>query len=151
MADENNQTQTIKAIPDLKYWCKGEPSEVGKRVAFMLSEWAGGAHHLPMDVMEKIDWTHTRFITFDADASLGGSFSTYDFDGLTALVFLAHDHCIRVEIQPARGAKLKLLFHPRSRTGDMSLRHPTIEHALKSWRETNQPVVREAQPEPVTA
>lgn len=125
-----------EAIPDLKYWCKGEPSECGKRVARLLAEWVGGAHHLPQEAMKKVDWQNQRYVVVKADSSLtGGGLSTFDFTDLTRLVFLAHDHCIRVDIRPLNPQLLALTLHPRnSRDGGMTARHPTLEKAVADWQ-----------------
>ncbi len=141
----------VEAIPDLKYWCKGMPSNVGKRVAKLLADWAGGAHHLPAEIMKKADWENPRFVVINADSAMTGGLSTVDWDGLTALVFLAHDHCIRVEIQAKGTQTLRLLFHPRQREGGFSQRHPTLEQAVESWRKRHphpdaQPATGNSQP-----
>jgi hypothetical protein len=142
-----------EAISDLKYWCKGEPSEVGKRVARLLSIWAGGCHHLDSEQMKKADWQNDLYIQISADSSVtGGGLSTFDFAGLTRLVFLAHDHCIRVDVAPLNFRCLKLMFHPRHhRSGATQARHPTMEDALDSWRRSHplseviQPTIPEAE------
>lgn len=128
-------------VHDLKYWCKGQPSEVGLRVAKLLSDWVGGCHHLDAEQMKNVDWLNERFITIKADSSMtGGGLSSFDFCSLTRLVFLAHDRCIRVDIAPLNPQLLRIMFHPRhSREGGMSERHPTIEQALESWRKSNAP------------
>ena len=67
-----------------------------------------------------------------------GSLSTFDFDDLTRLVFLAHDKCIRVElIQGGPRAIGIAIFKRKGRTGSMYERHPTIEAALGIWRESH--------------
>jgi hypothetical protein len=116
----------------LKYYCKGTPSENGLRTAKLLNEW-DGLHHFDSKALNRVDWTN-----FYQELKLGGhpSLSTFDFDGLTRLVFLAHDHCIRIEIGPCNPRFVTLLFHPRKRReGATSERHPTIEAALAKWRE----------------
>ena len=61
-----------------------------------------------------------------------------DFDGLTRLVFLAHDRMIRVEVVPSGPRMIGLTLHKRHRRdGGMSQRHPTIEQALEAWRRHN--------------
>lgn len=73
----------------------------------------------------------------------GIKFNTYisrlastDFDGLTRLVFLAHDRMIRVEVVPSGPRMIGLTLHKRhTRDGGMAERHPTIEQALATWRE----------------
>lgn len=116
----------------LKYWSKKPPSEVGIRVAKMLDAW-DGLHHFDGELMKKVEWSHPYFIAMKLR---GDRLSTFDFGSLTRLVFLAHDHCIRVEIRPCNMQFLQLMFHPRhTREGGMAERHPTIEHALTNYRD----------------
>ena len=62
-------------------------------------------------------------------------FATYDFDGLTRLVVLAHDRCIRAEFQPSGPGMLKVVLHKRhKRQGRMHERHPTLEDHIKIIR-----------------
>lgn len=62
--------------------------------------------------------------------------STFDYSGLTRLVVWAHDRMIRVQILPSGPAMICFVMHRRhSRDGDVSLRHPTIEDAIKSIRD----------------
>lgn len=118
----------------LKYWCKEQPSEAGLRVAVLLDEWHG-LHHFDERSLRKVDWTNPHYIMLVLDHhTSAGQLATFDFSGLTNLVFLAHDHCIRVDIAPCNMTRFKILFHPRQRDGGMSQRHPTIENALAEWR-----------------
>jgi hypothetical protein len=122
------------ATDQLKYWCKGTPSEVGIRVAELLEDWQG-CHHMDFDQMKKADWTHSRYISIRLDRSCSpGELATFDFDALTSLVFLAHDHCIRVSISPLNMRFMEATFFPREREGSMSQRHPTLELAVNSYR-----------------
>ncbi|SDV49246.1 hypothetical protein [Chitinasiproducens palmae] len=60
--------------------------------------------------------------------------STYDTDGLTALVLGAHEQAIRVEIDPVNFTHLAVTMHPRRRNADRQyMRHPSIEQALERW------------------
>jgi hypothetical protein len=119
----------------LKYWTRGEPSECGLRVALLLSEWQG-LHHMDSRQMEKVDWINPRFQIVKLYKGMSpGALATYDFSDLTTLVFLAHDHCIRVQIGPCNNQYLELVFHPREqREGGMSERHPTLEEAVERRR-----------------
>lgn len=69
-----------------------------------------------------------------------GPLSTFDFDDLTRLVFLAHDKCVRVELNQSGPGMIKICIWQREgRTGSMFERHPTIEAALENWR-TKHPI-----------
>jgi hypothetical protein len=66
-----------------------------------------------------------------------GAISSFDFNEMTQLVFLAHDRCCRVSAM-AGGMKLKLVvWGDRERVGGFSERHPTIDEAMAKWRETH--------------
>src|SRR3954462_15611397 len=114
----------------LKYWTKAKPSEVGIRVAERLDAW-DGLHHFDEAAMKKVEWSNPLFIELKLSTRTTiGQLSTWDFDMLTRLVFLAHDHCIRVAIRPVNGFTFGIQFHPRkSHAGSIFERHPTIEEA----------------------
>jgi hypothetical protein len=134
----------------LKYWAKEPPSEAGIRVAELLDDWQG-LHHFEESAMKRVEWHNTRFLTVTLSKHCGpGRLSTFDFSALTSLVFLAHDYCIRVEIESANNTHLRVTFHPRHvREGNMSLRHPTLETAVAAWRENHQS--KELAPAPAEA
>jgi hypothetical protein len=124
---------------ELKYYTKdAEPSAVGIRIATLLEQW-GGLHHFEDTMFKKTDWTNPRYISLKLNSRMStGQLSTFDFDALTRLVFLAHDYCIRIQLSPCNGSHFALMFHPRhKREGCMSERHPTIEQAVADWRERN--------------
>jgi len=78
--------------------------------------------------------------------------STFDFDGLTKLVLLAHDRMIRVDLAGSSPGRVKMLLHKRhKRDGAMHERHPTIETALethrRSWQAPTEPPTKASQPE----
>lgn len=106
-------------------------SDAGARCADLVETWVGGLHHYPegQRALRKTDWSgdHVTFLMY-------GSVATFDFDQLTRLVFLAHDHAIRVEVQPAM-RYLRILLHPRVREGTWDTRHPTLEATVAKWRE----------------
>lgn len=61
--------------------------------------------------------------------------STFDFDYLSRLVVLAHDHCVRVEITSSAPGRVGLVLHKRhGREGGISTRHPTIEETIQRVR-----------------
>lgn len=88
-----------------------------------------GAHHIPGGVKGLKE--------FGAGWSVNhiGDLSTFDFNVLTRLVFLAHDCCYRAEIMQGGPHAVKIAIWKRERDGSMSKRHPTIESALAVWRE----------------
>jgi hypothetical protein len=90
-----------------------------------LSEFFGGEHHIPGKVRE---------FGFGWYVNVYGSLATYDFNELTRLVLLAHDHCVRVELSACNMQYMKLAIHKRERTGQMYNRHPTMEEVMSSWR-----------------
>ncbi|MCS4089932.1 hypothetical protein [Rhizobium sp. BK176] len=60
---------------------------------------------------------------------------SYDYDGLTRAVVMAHDRSIRFRISPAGVDRLKLHFEKRHhRDGKMTESHPTIEDAITRIR-----------------
>ena len=128
--------QKSAVMAHMKYWTKSDPSECGLRVAQLLEEWQG-LHHMDTAQMKKVDWANKRFqvVKLSKFSTPGGGLSTFDFSDLTSLVFLAHDHCIRVHIAPCNPQFLAIIFHPRNtRDGGMTERHPTLEQAVESWR-----------------
>jgi hypothetical protein len=96
----------------------------------MLSDIYGGLHH----VYGIIRPSGKNGIYINSSYN---QFATFDFNYLTRAVFMAHDRCIRFGIFASGPKMLKLFFHKRNvREGDISERHPTIETALKDFRET---------------
>lgn len=108
-------------------------SDLGTKVADLLNEWAAGIYHLESRALGRVEWENPRYMRFNCQYS---RLATWDFQDLTRLVFLAHDFCIRVEITPAGPKGVWLWFHWRKREGDMAERHPTLEQAVQSFRET---------------
>lgn len=118
----------------LKYCSLEPPSPLGLRVAELMDTWRG-FHHFNQAELKKTAWDNPYFIVFKLDTP---SLSTFDGSLLTSLVFLAHDFCIRVEVNPRSHKSLELLFHQRkSREGGTTDRHPTIETALAKWRQNH--------------
>jgi hypothetical protein len=106
-------------------------SPFATKVADLLGCVYKGIYHLnDCHSLRKVDWTRD-FIEVFIDRPL----STYDSEELTALVLLAHDLCVRVEMTPHM-RYIKLLFSDRTREGDWYHSHPTIEDHIKKLRET---------------
>lgn len=125
----------MRAIDDgekfIKSYCP-EPSPLGAAVANLLDVWQNGLYHMDVDTLRKADWKSTYVIRIKL--SRGSCLSTWDFADLTHLVVLCHDRLMRCQIS-ASGNKLELMFHQRkARTGDMAIRHPSIEEHLKEIR-----------------
>jgi hypothetical protein len=106
-------------------------SPLGWEVAELLGELFYGIYHLDHKALKRTDWSNNSFIEF----SLGWQcLATFDIDGLTRLVFLAHHRGIRIEVQGSKANYLKLLFHKRKRKGNIYQRHPTLAEAVAKFR-----------------
>lgn len=94
-------------------------------------EFYRGKHHIPGGEVKHSDkhgWCVNHY----------GDLSTWDFDMLTRLVFLAHDRCVRVSIDSSGPRMVRIIVHQRRyREGDISRRHPTLEQAVEAWRKRN--------------
>jgi hypothetical protein len=84
-----------------------------------------GEHHIPGKLRP---WGDGWYVRTHADLS------TFDFDGLSRLVFLAHDRCVRVEVTASGPGHLAIAITKRVREGAMYERHPTLEHAIALFR-----------------
>ncbi len=98
---------------------KPEPelSEDQKYCVSVLAEWMHGEHHLG-----KIKpWGPGIAMTYMGDLS------TYDFDGMTRLVLLAHARCVRLSVKAASPREVYIIAHRRNPTGDnYATRHPDL-------------------------
>jgi len=92
----------------------------------MLADLVGGFHHVTGKIKPCGEGIESSGYNFNL--------ATYDFDGLTRLVLLAHDRCIRAEIRPSGPGMLKLALSKRTRRqgGHMWERHPDIENAIRN-------------------
>lgn len=107
-------------------------SQLGKDAADLLGELFYGIYHLDTKALAKVEWNNAHWIEF----SLGHkNLATFDFDELTRLVFLAHHLSIRISIEASTHNYLKLTFHRRERIGGMSVRHPFLDDAVRSFKE----------------
>lgn len=93
------------------------------------AEFYYGEHHIPKHTVHQfgLGWMvkHDR-----------GDLASFDFNGLTRLVLMAHDKCIRVSVQPSSKATMEIAIWKRQREGSMSERHPTLEQAIESFRKS---------------
>jgi hypothetical protein len=83
----------------------------------------GGEHHFPSKIKEEgYGWRiiHNRDL------------STFDAIYLTKLVLMAHKYCIRVSVDTYGINRMKISIWKRQREGVLSMRHPTIEQAIKN-------------------
>lgn len=96
--------------------------------AKLLADLFYGFNHITGTI--KKDWEGIK-VAVDT----GNWAATFDFDGLTRAVVMAHDRMIRVEIRPAGPHRIKLLLQKRHvREGKMRDRHPTLEDAVADIR-----------------
>lgn len=116
------------------------PSPFGRQVADILGQVWRGIYHMDDRAIERADWANKHSIR----VNIYGSLDTYDFDYLTRLVILCHDHCIRLEIIPSGPRGLGLCFSARTcRRGSVSRRHPTMETAIANCRAENNGCITE--------
>lgn len=90
------------------------------------ADFYGGEHHIPgfKPKQDGYGWSvkHDR-----------GDLATYDFTGLTRLVLMGHEQCIRVSIEGVKNGVMKISIWQRQREGAMHERHPTIEDAISKF------------------
>lgn len=112
-----------------------EISQVAAKSIVILNKLYYGIHHLPSGSFKKKkldDWKNPLWFNIIVPPN---NLATFDGDFLTRLVFLAHDHAVRIEIKPKSSwGYIELTFHERKREGQNFEKHPTIEQALEKWR-----------------
>lgn len=86
-----------------------------------------GKHHIPNEIKE-----HGSGFSVNVKWS---SFATFDGNLLTRFVLLCHDECVRGEIINNYFQGLKIVIWKRKREGIVSERHPTIEDAIRLFRD----------------
>ena len=91
------------------------------------AEYYGGKHNIPG---HEVAACGPGWSVFDNR----GGLASYDTNGLTRLVVMAHDRCIRVEVSPWRNTTLRIAIYKRQRIGDLFLGHPTMEQAIEKFR-----------------
>ena len=114
-----------------------DPLTFEEAVAFF-SDFCRGKHHIPNGQCCGIAGVKRHGNGWKIHVS--GDLSTWDFDELTRLVFLAHDYRYRASVETA-GRSLRIAIWRRFPTGDMSVRHPSLEQAVDAWRERHPPDV----------
>jgi hypothetical protein len=119
-----------------KYYANGKISKLGENVADLLNDVWSGIYHIDGKSLSKVDWTNNDWIRI----SIFGGLNSYDDDKLTRLVVLAHDRCLRLEINPCNFNHLELLFHQRDRVADFYHRMPTMEDHLELIRKNHERV-----------
>jgi hypothetical protein len=103
----------------------GKPDNMTRdeAVAFF-SDFYGGEHHFPNKIKE---------CGFGYSILHYNELATFDVDGLTRLVFMAHDYGYRVGIEPAM-RYVRITIFKRQRMGNITTRHPSLEDALQQYR-----------------
>ena len=116
------------------HWRYGkEISPLGREVADILGQTWRGLYHLDGKAIERVDWSDPHCISINVRSP---QLSTWDFNTLTVLVVLCHDRMIRMDVDGIGPRLTQLMFHQRkSREGDSSQKHPTMEQAIKMIRE----------------
>lgn len=93
----------------------------------LLAEIFGGIHNMHGEI-----WHADTGISYVFPGN--HNLATWDMNRLTRAVFLAHDRCIRLQIDPASSGYLRIYAHKRQRAGGMTQRHPTLEQAIETHR-----------------
>jgi hypothetical protein len=106
-----------------------ELSPLGEQVADLLGDLFVGLYHL--EGAASLDWANDHHIEVRV---VHKDWASFDSNLLTKLIFLAHDRCLRVSLNPRSHHAMTLLFHQRKREGGVWERHPTIEQALEEHR-----------------
>lgn len=99
---------------DEKYYRADWMTDEQWECAQMLADLAGGFHHC-----DKI-----KEFGSGIETNRAGELATFDFDGLTRAVVMAHDRAIRFAVSSSGPGRIKLILHKRKREGSISQRHP---------------------------
>jgi hypothetical protein len=99
-----------------------------RQVMTILGVVGGGIYNAPI-AWDAIVWMGGRGMIVPWRNDL----STFDFQNLTALVFLCHMARIRCCVSPHGPGMLGLMFHPREAEGGMSQRHPDLDEAYAAY------------------
>lgn len=102
-----------------------------KAIAFF-SRLYHGKHHFPSEMRDDGDGVFS--------VSHYGEISTFDYDALTRLVLLAHEHCVRAWISASGPKRVRIWIQQRAPSStDISHGHPTIEQAIEKFRRDDEP------------
>jgi len=118
---------------------KQKLSPLGIKVADLLGDLFLGIYHIEREI-SKVNWSDPHCI----EINIQQDFSTFDYDRLTRLVFLAHWYSVRVQMTACNFRYIKLMFHNRKREGFIYERHPTLEEATEDFiKQMNELGIRE--------
>lgn len=98
-------------------------SVLGGVVAMILDKVFGGIHNVPL-AKAPVAWDDEYVIHVTLSWQ---TLATVDDSRLTALVVLAHDNVLRLQIAAKAANHIELMFHQRQRAGSLSQRCPTLE------------------------
>lgn len=109
-------------------------SPLGVAVADLLETWAFGIYHLDRGELLRVEWSNPSHL----EMRHYGSMATFDDDKLTRLVLLAHERCVRVQIEPRSNRYLTIRFHARVRAVGRVLqmweRHPDVAEMVQRFK-----------------
>ncbi len=96
-----------------------------ERAEAVIAEVFGGLHNAPK--VRKVRDDYWKLNAY-------GGLATFDDSRLTTLVFAAHRHCVRAEIDHSGPRRVKIILSDRKgRTGSMFTRHPDLQEALNIY------------------
>lgn len=107
-------------------------NEFQRKVCDIIGMVGGGIYNAPI-AHDKIDWDY-GFGGVSVVWSRGG-LATFDYNELTALVFLCHEARIRCDVSPAGPRMQRISFWQRKAEGGMATRHPNLDEAVAAFRE----------------
>lgn len=101
------------------------PTLAEEEAKAFFAEFYRGEHHFPGKIKPYgLGWSMSHL----------GSLATFDDNDLTRLVLLAHERCVRVQVEQGGPYRLRIAIWKREREGYIYERHPTIEQAIESFR-----------------
>lgn len=105
-----------------------------RRVANIIGMTGGGIYNCDIN-WDKADFRDGKY-PFVRVVWGSHRMATWDFNGLTLLVFLCHEARIRGDIRPCAPNRFELHFHPRTADGGFSERHPNLDEAVSAFRQS---------------